>query len=74
MRQITPNIERGHPMIKVLKQTAKLGIFWVAICSSVAGALFYTKTGLETVFADAIAENQASLAKPAAPAKLARSQ
>jgi|KBSMisStandDraft_5_1062788.scaffolds.fasta_scaffold8155645_1 hypothetical protein len=61
-------------MIKVLKQTAKLGIFWVAICSSVAGALFYTKSGLEIVFADAIAENQVSFVKPAAPTKLARSQ
>ena len=43
-------------MIKVLKQTAKLGIF------------------LEIVFADAIAENQVSFVKPAAPTKLARSQ
>lgn len=55
-----------------MKQTAKLSLFWVAICSSVAGALIYTKSNLEAVFADALAEHQASWSKPATPNKLTR--
>lgn len=59
-------------MIKFLNQTAKLSLFWVAICSSVAGALLYTKSNLESVFADTLAEHHASWSKPAAPNKLTR--
>lgn len=43
-------------MLKFVRQALRLSFLWVAICTSLAGMLVYTKSGLEVLFADVIAE------------------
>lgn len=51
-------------MLKFVRQTFRLSFLWVAICTSLAGMLVYTKSGLEILLADVIAEQAQQ--KPAA--------
>ena len=41
-------------LLKILRQAVRLSVFWVAICTSLAGMLTYTKSGLEVLLADVI--------------------
>lgn len=50
-------------MLKFVRQALRLSFLWVAICTSLTGMLVYTKSGLELLFADVIAEQ--AHAKPA---------
>lgn len=52
--------------VKTLRQLLNLGIFWVAVCASLAGMLTYTKAGLEAVFADLALQQASRAPKPAA--------
>lgn len=43
-------------MLKLVRQSIRLGVFWMAICASLGGMLVYTKASLEILLADYIAE------------------
>ena len=45
-------------MLKFVRQALRLSFLWVAICTSLTGMLVYTKSGLELLFADVIAEQE----------------
>lgn len=51
-------------MLKFVRQTVRLGVLWMAICTSLAGTLVYTKSSLEILLADYIAAEAQS--KPGA--------
>lgn len=57
-------LRTGEVMMKFIRDGVRLGVFWVAICTSLAGMLIYTKSGLEVLLADFIAEQ--STQKPPA--------
>ena len=59
-------------MLKLARQTLRLGVFWVAICASVGGMLGYTKSSLEVLLADYITEQ--SVKAPAAQPPRVRAQ
>ena len=55
-------MDKTVTVVTVVQQVVRLGALWVAVCASLILAVGYTKSGLETLLGDHLAQSPPAVA------------